>query len=292
MRNSILFLLISFTIFILLLNVSCKDNSVNPSNSVDNNFSVKVVVKNSNAQPMQGIRVSAYNTFYTSALSKTESVVGLEKIQSASIINYTVKNSSLVTFAIYELDGRLVQSPIINRMSQPGIYSVIFSINSSNAGTRVYKGILTAINDTTQKAMFKDSIYLTLWQPDPNYSVLGYTSNTGTFETADSLAFPNVLILPQMIKTYSTSPDPVGTFSIPQNVVFTLTDTTTLQSISYTRQVVKGQNAFDLPWTPSIIPSKVPNKLENRISAIIDTVVPVFIPMDWKLFQNYPNPFN
>jgi len=292
MRNTILSLFISLTMIIVLLSLSCKNNAVNPGNSSQCLFSVKVVVKNSNAQPLKGIRVSAYNTFYSSVLSKIESLAGPKKIQSTSVISYAVKNSSFMTFAVYELDGRLVQSPVLNKLSRPGMYMVLFSLNSSSAGTRVYKGILTAINDTTQQVMFKDSIYLTLWQPDPHLSILGYTTSTGTFETTDSLAFPNVLMLPPMIKTVATGPDPMGIFSIPQNVVFTLTDTATFQSVSYTRQVMMGQNEFDLSWNPSTTSLRVPDNVEIRKLAINDTLIPVVVPTEWKLYQNYPNPFN
>jgi len=98
--------------------------------------------------------------------------------------------------------------------------------------------------------------------------------------------------LPPMIRT-SNSPDPISVFSFPQSVVITLTDTVTSKSKSYIRQVVKGQNEFNLSWNPSTTTSNNQAVFlsEGHMNCLsTDTVI---MPQtQWRLSQNYPNPFN
>ena len=290
-------------IFSFLAGTSCRNNPVGPNNA-SNNFSVKVDVKDSNGHPVQGIQVSAYSNLNFSCVSQQNNIFGAQTHKSyssdplpfgaTSTLAFQVQKSSMVTYEVYELDGSS-SGPLVNRFLQSGLYTVTLFFNLPIAGTRVYKFVLSAVNDTTQQVSFKDSIYMTLWCTDPQGTILGYTSNAGTFETSDSLSFPNILTLPPMIQTLD-SPDSLGTFSFLQNVSIVLTDPTTLQSMSYSRQIQKGLNEFNLEWNPSAnasLLSKVSSnkKRQNMIDVNIQSVQVVAPPVHWKLSQNYPNPF-
>ena len=234
-------------LILFLANISCKNNPASINNNTDN-FSVTINVKDSNGQPVQGISVSIYNDADSSSLGIAESP---KVLQANTSILFSVAESSLVSLGIYELDGRLVQNLATDRNLGQGVFEYVVSLNVENVGTRVYKGILTAVNDTTKQVLFKDSIYITLLDNSPENSILGYTSKSGTFETTDSLSFPNILTLPPIVETNATGPAPIGVFSFSQSIVITLIDTVTSRSVSYVRQVIKGQNVFNLTWNPS-----------------------------------------
>ena len=143
------------------------------------------------------------------------------------------------------------------------------------------------------KYLFKDSIYITLLDNSPENSILGYTSKSGTFETTDSLSFPNILTLPPIVETNATGPAPIGVFSFSQSIVITLIDTVTSRSVSYVRQVIKGQNVFNLTWNPSsgstsTNPSVSMERLERMNPFSADTII--LPPPRWELTQNFPNP--
>ena len=134
-------------LILFLANISCKNNPASINNNTDN-FSVTINVKDSNGQPVQGISVSIYNDADSSSLGIAESP---KVLQANTSILFSVAESSLVSLGIYELDGRLVQNLATDRNLGQGVFEYVVSLNVENVGTRVYKGILTAVNDTTKQ---------------------------------------------------------------------------------------------------------------------------------------------
>jgi hypothetical protein len=160
-----------------------------------------------------------------------------------------------------------------------------------NVGTRVYVCRLTVTDTSTAAVAFRDSIYVTLWQPDPALAFLGYTGTTGAFEMKDSLAFPHLLSLPQMLRT-DVSPTVIGTFSFPDSVNIVLTDTSSSQSLTVAQKIVHGANAVAITWNPGLQKiSVLPSATLSAGAVSMDSSV-VHVPTQWKLYQNYPNPFN
>jgi len=292
MKNSFFSLLsYAFTITILSTFNSCKNNATDSSGT--NNFLFQVTVKNSTGQPVQGLRISAFNRPFNFEFPKRGNNHAVNKITSTSSIKFDLAKSCRVTLSLHELSGTKKQEPISDQLLQFGAYIVALKIIDATAGTRVYKVVLTAIDDTTKAQLFKDSVYITLWQPDPSLSVLDYTSSAGTVETSDSLLFPQLLTLPVMVRTNEMG-DSLGILTFPDDVVITVTDTAAQQSEQFIKKVVEGRNEFELIWNPSptLQATKiVPTQYFNAAKA--DTSVgPVVTPTRFRLYQNYPNPFN
>ncbi len=267
---------------------SCNESSTDNTKNSSSDFLFKVSVKNSTGDAIQGLRVSAYSDPTNTGFPKKQMIT---KINASSMINFALPTSCVVTLSLIELDGRTLQQPIKNSLLNAGSYAVTINIANKSAGSRVYKAVLSAKNDTSNIELFRDSIYVALWQFDPSLSVLGYTSDKGIFETADSLSFPNVLTLPPIVHTTERDPTPVGMFTFPSDVVITLYDSTTQKSQSVVKKVNKGKNEFELIWNPTgiIIEPFVKNTFNT---ATPDTGVISTIPTEFHLYQNYPNPFN
>ncbi|MCK9409420.1 MAG: hypothetical protein WCX28_12680 [Bacteriovoracaceae bacterium] len=296
MNKYSLFVLSIVSIFLVVSINSCTDGtteSEKKDENINTGFLFRVVVKNSSGAPVQGIRVSAYNDPSIGGFPKYQKVSGSEKAMSQSTINYALPRFSRVTLSIYEMDGMLVQQPVLNMPAEAGMYNVSLSINSNTIGTRVYKAVLRVLNDTTQALLFTDSISIVLWQPDASVSVVGYSSNSGVVETGDSLAFPHLLNLPTLTHTTEKDPTPVGEIIIPSQVVITLTDTTTKKSVTFKRTVVHGKNEFGLTWSSAVQPFALsPYLFPNIFHAVKDTSISDVVPTAFRLQQNYPNPFN
>ncbi|MFA6455643.1 MAG: hypothetical protein WCW40_02385 [Bacteroidota bacterium] len=256
-------------------------------------FRLQVTVKDSSGKSLHGVRVSAYNYLFPPDLMKQFGSNSARKISSSAMITYALADTYRVSLSVNELDGRTISLPVQSRMSLPGMYAVTLSVNNSFAGTRVYKAVLSAVDTAARTERFRDSIYITLWQPDAEFSVVGYTSEKGVCESNDSLLFPHLLQLPAMTRTNATGPDSVGTFTFPDIYVITLTDTLTKQSQSFVRTVGKGTNDIQLTWNSSGIGiSSVQWYSGNRYFIAADSTLPSRVPTVTKLFQNYPNPFN
>lgn len=275
-------------ILLSVLSVSaCKDSPTNIISTTPD-FSVKVTLKSSNGQPVPGIAVSFCNDTDSLVFQKMQSTMLAKTSTGSTSVEFSVAESSFINLALYELDGRLLQDQSFTGFLGRGLHIFVIPFNATNVGTRVYKCVERAVNDTTKQVLFADSIYLTYWNTNPRYSILGITSNQGVFETTDSLSFPSVLSLPPMVETYENGPAPEGVFSFPQSVVITLLDTTSSQSVRYVRQIQKGQNEFSLIWAPSA--SSLPSRNEAR-SKIMQIPQNGNLSVPWALFQNFPNPF-
>ncbi|MCK4632435.1 MAG: hypothetical protein KAT79_04140 [candidate division Zixibacteria bacterium] len=93
--------------------------------------------------------------------------------------------------------------------------------------------------------LFSESLYAVKWQPIP--ATLGYTSTDGVFETDDSLSFPGVWVLPELIQTSETS-ELIGSFSYSDTVTIVLTDTLAGIDQMFNKAITSGVNQFDLVW--------------------------------------------
>jgi hypothetical protein len=177
-----------------------------------------------------------------------------------------------------------------NYVAQPGAYRASLII-AQQVPTRVYKCHLIAQDTTSGAILFKDSIYAVLWQPDASISILGWTGTNGTFETQDTLFFPNVMALPPLVRM-GLNGDSLGTFTIKDSVTITLTDTSTNRSLQFAGTVKKGVNDIQLTWNP--IAGSPNNGAEARaVSSNVCQVTRVAkTTLEWKLKQNFPNPFN
>jgi hypothetical protein len=284
-----------FTLTILGIIVgSCKDSTSIISSNLENPFGVTIAVKDTAGQPVPGLRISAWNTFNGIVLAKQKNIYHPFSTQAVSRTLFDLPNNSRVTFDVWDLNNTLVKTFIDRQWLAAGYHAVDFSIDTL-LPTRVYK-VRTAAEDSSAHIVYKDSIYAVLWQPDAERSILGGTSPLGTFETHDTLLFPNSLTLPPLKHTTVEGPTVDTTFTISDSVVIVLADTVHNKFQVYHRVVQKGMaNIISLTWNPSTMETEISSFTKPSIKPenIFDVIpVPGLIPTQYKLHQNYPNPFN
>ena len=281
-----------FLITLALIVGSCKDDWT--SLPVESAFSLKLEVVDTAGHPSPGLRISVWNRLdgiYPGMAAKTAGPTGLSSISS---MMFDVPNEARISLTVFDLDGAVVTSLYDRELLEAGFHIINFSIQAS-VPTRVYKCLYVAEDTAGSTVLFRDSIFAVLWQPDVSISILGWTSSpAGTFETRDSLLFPNTLALPPLIET-GQDPSPIGTFTISDNVTIVLTDTARHQYQSFQRVIRKGiGNTIQLVWNPraAAMESTHPIKPSRRQVNTDGVVVPGDIPRAFKLHQNFPNPFN
>ena len=272
-------------IFTLLL--SCKENNVGPTDN--NSFSLELTVRNSNGNILPNINVSLWSnlksTINLMKLSKTN------KILSATNISYGIKQKCFVDLSIFNLDGQKINS-LVSGQYGIGSYQVQVDFDNRNING-AYKVKLIASSDSLKNnILFKDSIYIVLWQPDPVSSFVGKTDSNGKLKITNKVLFPNLYNLPSMLITGTDSPTILGGFTFSDSVTVALSDESFSKSTTYEIVVKNGQNKQQLNWistSSKFINTKLPlykvgaNVVINKISSSL---------VDWRLSQNYPNPFN
>jgi hypothetical protein len=249
-------------------------------------FSLTLKVQDSLGNPVKGLQVSAYNLAVDSVLAKKSITAGTG---ATTTVSFAVSKSSFIDLTVYNLDGSTAAT-VVHQTHDAGYYSCLLNFQDIQAGTRVYKAVITAVDDSSSKELFRDSVYLTMWRQDPAMSILGYTSASGTFGTGDSIAFPNILTLPALMRTTETGTEPLYVFTIPNEVVFTLCDTLHEVGMRVVKTIQRGKNEFVIQWNP---------EAGYKTSAIVKQPIPgivkkdiIPLPVNFRLYQNYPNPFH
>lgn len=255
-------------------------------------FSAKITVKNPGGTPVAGLRISAWNhlplTVFHSSQRTTDR---LASPLSVSEIRFSTASRARINLSVFEFDGSLA-STLVDEILPAGPHEVQWD-NDAHKPPRVYYYRLIAEDSATGVLLFRDSLYAVLWHVDSEIAILGWSSSAGTFETTDKLLFPNVLNLPTLVLTKDT-PDSLNTFSIPDTVSITLTDTATHQQMTFDRVIKKGvANNIELVWNPPVTRQRISvgeSTLEQR--AAVQTRRVELGLVEWRLYQNYPNPFN
>jgi hypothetical protein len=277
-----------FLLFLAVSLVSCKKSTTGP-NDTSADFRVHIQVTNNNHQPVSGLRVSMWNALFNTGLAKTTTSASINLITSATSISFALAKTSNISLVVTELNNK-PYATLLTGMRNAGVYAVNASFPTS-WGTHVYKCQLSVTDTTSDTLRYSDSIYLVLYQPDPEIAVMGYTSSSGIYETTDSLCFPNLFSLPPMIRTVN-SPDSIATFSIPDSVQICLTDTSSGLSQMYGTVINGGDNTISLVWNPASL-STIQIKTNSMIIASpLTTPISPTPTFTTKLHQNYPNPFN
>jgi hypothetical protein len=289
-----------FLLFTGLFCFSCKDKGTNPIPVEDTSFRFKVIVKNTAGNPVNGLRVSAWNILSVNGSLYKTSTQKLSKksnISSSVTLGFSAPVAAKITFSIFNLKDQEIAT-LINGQRESGQYTVQWNIPWTvppAIPSGVYKCKLVATKTSSDTVIFRDSIYAVLHNYDPDINIIGWTSQGGLFETTDALLFPRVLDLPPLVHT-NMDPDSLGTFSYTDSVAIVLTDT-----VAHTQQRInvaigKQVNAYNLTWNPQnsqlarVKQESTPlTKLQSIAS---DTLIIEVPPLAWKLYQNYPNPFN
>ena len=280
-------------VLLALAALSCKHTGVGPDGGGSSGFLFKLTVVNSAGQPVPGLQVSVSNSMSPLPLSPGYTQVELPRgIEAVTSIRFDAPVKAHVNFAVMELSGAPVSTLMDRDLPGAGSYLANFTVPHSY-GTRAYKCRLLATDTATGLIIFRDSVYAVLWNADPTLGVIGSTSAAGTFQTQDSLHFPNLLDLPPLVFTNATDPTPIGTFYVPDSVNVVLADTVAQLMESYVCTIKRGTNDIHLVWNPvSTGQSRLGPGQKSRSRAPAWTDPPEFPPTAWKLYQNYPNPFN
>jgi hypothetical protein len=270
--------------FLLSLLAACDQGTAPPP--PEEPFSFRVTVKDQAGAPRPNVRVSVYPPFDVGWIpAPAKSPAG---ILASSTINFAVATPARVTLSLLDLDGTLIQKLQDNTLRVAGLYAFRLALQRRD-GARVMMCRFVATDTATGTIAFRDSVYVTLWQPDPEIAVLGYTSGSGTLESRDTLAFPYVLSLPPIAVTRD-DPTPLGWFSFPDSCIITLTDTATAAQMTFGRRLVHRTNEITVTWNPA---GKVSLKTGKRLQALPGAASSgARDPFQWRLYQNYPNPFN
>ncbi len=199
----------------------------------------------------------------------------------------------LIDLTVFDLENKPVDT-LVDNYVLAGETSTEWSGPSENTPGGVYKCIASAYDPDGGTLIYRDSIWMVMWQPDPEITVIGYTGSDGSFETSDSLLFPSTFKPPRIPRTGEQDDTVIDSFTVLDTIVIALTDTVTNKLRTFTRKITNGRNFFELEWEPL---SPQPT---DRISA---GDMPVMVntkphdpqpptPTEFELRQNYPNPFN
>jgi hypothetical protein len=274
--------------FLVVLSIACDQGTAPPPTREP--FFFRVVVKDQAGNPMPNVRVSVYPPFDPSLLLKSSTSQSSLSMNASTTLNFAMARAARVNLSLSDLDGTPIQKLIENRLLNAGQYAYTLSLQRTE-GARVMVCRFVVSDTATGYIAFRDSIYVTLWQPDAQIAILGYTSGSGTFESRDTLAFPYVLSLPPIVVT-RYDPTPLETFSFPDSCLITLTDTAQATRMTFGQRLVHGPNEITVTWNPTGSPSPMlrgGTSSDLPPSALSSGRQDAF---DWRLFQNYPNPFN
>jgi hypothetical protein len=274
--------------FLLSLSLAC-DHGMTPSTGQDP-FSFRVSVTKEAGTPKPNVRVSLCPPTGLGSLPKLIYGESPREINSSSTINFAVASAARITLLLSDLDGSPIQRLVDNELLQAGLYACTISLQRSE-GAKVMKCRLVATDTASGISLFRDSIYVTLWQPDPDLAILGYTSLSGTFESRDTLLFPYILSLPPIIVTRD-DPTPLGTFTFPDSCLITLTDTSSATHMTFIRHLIRGANEFKVTWNPTGMPSPGVQNGRSSLPWPVHAIPGELAALNWQLYQNYPNPFN
>ncbi len=145
-------------------------------------------------------------------------------------------------------DYRLIVKNLHNEIVDSVVGSVSAGVteiewDASLLPVGVYCCNLTIVD--ADSILFSECQYAVKWQP--NAAILGYTSSDGTYETDDSLSFPGVWVLPELIRT-GESGEMIGTFSYSDTVTIVLTDTLAGVDQMFSKAITSCVNQFELVW--------------------------------------------
>ena len=269
--------------------LSCRSDSTGPGKEAQAPFSLTITVKDGSGTPRQGLRISASNQITFSSLSKRGDPAPAIPL-ATTMVGFEAASPAWVDLTVLDLDDHLVSSLLSHHGVNPGRYVSAMQI-TGQFPTRVYKCRLVARDTATGATILRDSIFAVFWQPDASVSILGWTGANGTLQTGDSLMFPHLLSLPALIHTDATGTQ-IGTFTLSDSVVFTITDTAAQTSQVVTASIKPGANTLQIVWNPSARSMPGIRPVPIPFYDVREVTSPEGTNFIWKLEQNYPNPFD
>jgi hypothetical protein len=278
----------------MLIAIACGDSSVNGPPK-DDRFLFHLDVVDGNGDPRPGLSVSVWNELSLPHFTGTDDEQGsaLSGPSFMTTVTCLTPVACHVNLTIFDLENNPVDI-LLNENVYAGEWPVTWNGPSEPITNGVYKCVYSAYDDDTEVLIYRDSIWMVLWQQDPAASIIGYNDAEGSFETRDSLLFPNTFELPEIPLTIEFDWTVVDTFTVLDDVCITLTDTLTGNRQEFIYRVTKGRNFIELEWAPSSADSSANGNVntESDKPNLMPSDPQPPPPDEFELRQNYPNPFN
>jgi hypothetical protein len=165
-----------------------------------------------------------------------------------TVIRYQLPRTARVCMAILDLRNIVVDTLIPAHPYEAGVYEIIFDGSGFPPG--VYTVSLLATDTVSGKTLYAQSVLAVLVAgPDGLQTIIGSTAGDGSFETANSLLFPGLFTLPDIVET-SAEGDSLGLLRFKDTVTIVLSDMAAHTQVSYDRVLVNGANTYKLLWNP------------------------------------------
>ena len=172
----------------------------------------------------------------------------------STVIRYQLPRTVRVSIVILDLKNIVVDTLIPAHAFEAGVYEVVFDGAGFPLG--VYTISLLATDTASGKTLYAQSVLAALVAgPDVLQTIIGSTAPDGSFETANSLLFPGLFTLPDIVET-TVFGDSLGLFSFKDTVTVVLSDSAAHTSVSYDRVLLNGPNTYHLLWNPPGAPQK------------------------------------
>ncbi|MDI6766195.1 MAG: T9SS type A sorting domain-containing protein [Bacteroidota bacterium] len=290
-------------ITLIIFNLSCKDD--HGTGTENNDFYLKVTVKDINNHLISGLRVSGWNriTGDTYSMKQTRKNQTLSNITAFTTIEFDAPIEFKGSLTVFDLKNNQIAVLFDKELFDPGCLEVEWPAENLPSG--VYRIQFTAINPINDSLLYRQYIYASLDHRQVDRNVLGFTSNNGDFISREKILFPVLFNLPSINRRDEFNND-LGTFTYSDSIVIILTDTIKHQQQIYKRKIINGPNDFSLIWQPTIECRPFPDtflqttnqfdtvKLRYKLTKPDSIILPPPEPLPTKfwLYQNYPNPFS
>ena len=283
--------------------VACGDTSGPPEEA----FQLRIRVVDTDGNPVPGIVVNGFNRIPRCAIPDPGIVCDgpvTRKARPATMIHLDVVDSSTVTLAVRDLNGRLVRS-LVDAQLRPGRYTVFwdgFVDAEHRAPDGVYR--FEAVATRAAVELYRDEFLAYLFTAvdinlGPPY---GTTDASGIVETTDILRFPGVHT--NALTLHGTDPFGITTcdFQFSEFLTVLLYDPSTQRGLAACDAIrmTRNSNAVTVVWDPSaarivadVVRPQSDRGADAGVLRRIETPDPPVPPVDpaWDLWVA-PNPFN
>ena len=241
----------------LLLAAGCDSDTTAPGSS---SFQLEIAVVDSAGNALPGMRVSAQNKLLGLPIPVSRSGRAMVKPPPSQFFMYPCYPNPFEGTTTLKVDLPLFCEYRFTFLRLDGDTADVFHDDSADAGTHtlvwlppdtipaVYLCRFTA--GPIDSPILVDSTHAVSWAPGPEHHALGFTGATGRVVTTDSVRFPGLFALPEMVWTNELGTDTMGLFRFSDTLEILVTDTLLGEDRPFERHLRPGPNTFEVIWVP------------------------------------------